>query len=332
MSEFKFTCPICGQNILCDTVLSGKQLTCPHCNNAIGVPTQFAGDAAFAAGTDAAPPLPDTVPVIAQKTSALAVASLVCSLLSLVTCVGWLPGIICGHLAKSRIRRNPALKGNGLASAGLAIGYLILLLEVASAGIWVMRFSAAVKQGIHNVQQDLATNNLVVTQNSTTVSNDNDGMETVQSATNSEAQTESTNSQWVADISQVSFPDHLASGKVHGMDFLVRTALFKNGDLRISSANGTSLEIIHGLGGSIEGKSFEIQASADDSSDPRVKMTWTEGGVVQSQTFSKGYGLKLQFGHAKNRMVAAKIYLCFPDDSKSCVAGSFQVRLPKPKQ
>jgi hypothetical protein len=331
MSEFKFTCPVCGQNILCDTVLGGKQLTCPHCNNTIGVPTQFAGDAEFAAGTDAAPPLPDIVPVTAQKTSALAITALVCSLSSLVTCVGWLPGIICGHLAKSRIRRNPALKGNGLATAGLVIGYLILLLEVASAGVWVMGFSAAVKQGYENVRQAMATNNVVVTQNSTTVSNDNEGMETVQSATNSEPQIESTNSEWVADISQVSFPDHPAIGKVHGMDFLVRATLFRNGDLRISSANGLSVAIIR-LGASIEGKSFEIQASADDNADPRVKMTWTEDGVVQSTTFSKGYSLKLQFGPVKNRTVAAKIYLCFPDDSKSWVAGSFQVRLPKPKQ
>ena len=331
MSEFKFTCPVCGQNILCDTVLGGKQLTCPHCNNAIGVPTAFAGDAEFAAGTDAAPPLPDTVPVIAQKTSALAVASLVCSLLSLVTCVGWFPGIICGHLAKSRIRRNPSLKGNGLATAGLAIGYLVLLIEVASAGVWVMRFSAAVKQGLHNVQQELATNNIVVTQSSTTISNDNEGMETVQSVTNSEPQVEVTNPEWVADISQVSFPNHLASGKVHGMDFLVRATLFRNGDLRINSANGLSVAIIR-LGASIEGKSFEIQSNDDNSTNPRVRMTWTESEVEQSQTFSKGYGLKLQFGPLKNRTMAGKIYLCFPDDLKSCVAGSFQVRLPKPKQ
>ena len=330
MSEFKFTCPICGQNILCDTALGGTQLICPHCNNTIGVPTQFAGDAAFAAGIDSAPPFPDTVPVTAQKTSALAVLSLVCSLSSLVTCVGWVPGIICGHLAKSRLRRNPALKGNGLATAGLAIGYLILLLEVASAGVWVMRLSAAVKQGIHDVQQDLATNHVIVTESSTTISNDNEGMEAVQSTTNGEPQMEATNSQWVADISQVSFPNHPARGKVHGMDFLVRATLFRNGDLRISSADGLSVAIIR-LGASIAAKSFEIQSSDDDSVNPRVRMNWTENEVAQSQTFNKGYGLKLLFGQAKNRTVSGKIYLCFPDDSKSYVAGSFQVRLPKPK-
>ena len=208
----------------------------------------------------------------------------------------------------------------------------VLVLEVGSAGVWVLRFSAAVKHGYENVRQKLATNNMIVTQNSTAVSNYNEGMETVQTVTNGEPQTKSTNSEWVADTSQVSFPNHLASGKVHGMDFLVRAALFRNGDLRISSANGLSVAIIH-LGASIEGKNYEIQSSDDNSSvNPHVRMTWSEGEVVQTKTFNKGCGLKLQFGQAKNRTVSAKIYLCFPDDSKSWVAGSFQVRLPKPKQ
>jgi Domain of unknown function (DUF4190) len=331
MSEFKFTCPVCGQNILCDTTLGGTQFICPHCSNVIGVPTQFAADAGVTMDADVSPPLPDTIPVVAQKTSALAIASLICSLLSLVTCIGWLPGIICGHLAKSRIRQNPLLKGNSLATTGLAIGYLILLLEVGSAAAFGLHYAGAIKQGYENVRQEMATNNLIVTQSSTTVSNDTEAMEIAQSVTNSEPQIESTNSEWVADISQVSFPDHLASGKLHGMDFLVRTALYKNGDLRISSANGTSVEIFHGLGASIAGKSFEIQSSADSSVNPHVKMTWTENGVGQSQTFNQGCGLKLQIGPLKNRTMAAKIYLCFPDDLKSCVAGTFKVRLPKAK-
>ena len=77
-----------------------------------------------------------------------------------------------------------------------------------------MRLSAAVKQGIHDVRQEMATNHVVVTQSSTTVSNDNEGVETIQSVTNSEPEIVATNSEWVADIQpRFSFPDHLASGK-----------------------------------------------------------------------------------------------------------------------
>lgn len=64
-----------------------------------------------------------------ERTSGLAIASLV---LSCVTVVfgpfGCIPGIICGHLARSDCRKNPALRGDGTALAGLIIGYLFVTL------------------------------------------------------------------------------------------------------------------------------------------------------------------------------------------------------------
>jgi hypothetical protein len=330
MSEFKFSCPVCGQNVLCDTALAGTQLACPHCDNTIGVPTGFAKPTDVSSGTVIPSPLSDDVVATAQKTSGLAIASLVCSLSSFITCIGWLPGIICGHLAKSRIRRNSSLKGNGLATAGLIIGYLIVMLEAGTAAVKIWRFSTAMKQGYENVRLDMETNNFIV--QSTNVSNDNQ-MEPANSgpvATNDQP-IESAESGWVADIGNVSFPDHPASGKIHGLDFTVKSALFRGGDLKLSSANGMSLEIIHGLGSSIAGQSYEIQSTDDNSGNPRVKLTWHEGDEVQSTTFNKGFGIKLKFAQVISRKIAAKIYVCLPDDSKSYVAGTFEVRVPKPQ-
>ena len=85
------------------------------------------------------------------------------------------------------------------------------------------------------------------------------------------------------------------------------------------------------LGASIEGHSYEIQPADGGNANPHVKMTWNEGGAIQTATFSKGYGMKLQFDQAINRTVSAKIYLCFPDDSKSCVAGIFEVIFYPPR-
>ena len=148
MSEFKFSCPACGQDILCDTTHVGTQIACPGCNATIAVPKETAGTADVSTRTGLPPALPGNLATTAQRTSGLAIASLVCSLSSLITCVGWLPGIICGHLAKSRIRRNPSLKGSGLATAGLIIGYLFLMLEVGTAAVRVWSFSAALKHGL----------------------------------------------------------------------------------------------------------------------------------------------------------------------------------------
>ena len=62
------------------------------------------------------------------KTSALSVWSLVLGILSIVGCFSIIlaiPGVICGHMALSRIKRSAgALGGKGLAIGGLVTGYI----------------------------------------------------------------------------------------------------------------------------------------------------------------------------------------------------------------
>jgi DNA-directed RNA polymerase subunit RPC12/RpoP len=348
MSEFKFSCSACGQKILCDTTHAGMQIACPSCKATITVPKETVGSAGVSPKTGIPPGSPGKTTTTAQRTSGLAVASLVCSLSSLVTCIGWLPGIICGHMAKSRIRRNPSLKGNGLATAGLTIGYLFLIVGAGSAVFYVWSLSAAVKHGFEKAKYDLGTNNIIITQTQPTiVSNDNQQTEPVEPeavvtnsrqpepvkpepvATNNQ-QMESVKSEWTSDIGKMSFPDHPVSGKLHGSDFTLRTATFRNGNFRLSSENGTSLDILR-LDESIEGQSYQIQPIYSDNTNPRIRITWNEGDVSQSSTFNKGYTMKLRFDQVINRTISGKIYLCLPDDSKSCVAGTFKVRLPKQK-
>jgi len=68
-------------------------------------------------------------PVPASRTEPLAIFSLVLSVLGLFCCALFtgIPGIICGHLALSKIEKNPRLEGHGLAVAGLVIGYFASL-------------------------------------------------------------------------------------------------------------------------------------------------------------------------------------------------------------
>jgi hypothetical protein len=91
-------------------------------------------------------------PLVPQrKNEQLAVLSLIFSLLGVCGfCCGLflasaVAGIVCGHIALSRIKANPELEGRNLAVAGLAIGY------VAIAGwlIWALLFGGlAVLNGI----------------------------------------------------------------------------------------------------------------------------------------------------------------------------------------
>jgi hypothetical protein len=63
----------------------------------------------------------------AQKTSGMAIASLVLSIAGLFCGVTALFGIICGHIALSQINRTGE-HGRGLAIAGLVIGYVCVVL------------------------------------------------------------------------------------------------------------------------------------------------------------------------------------------------------------
>ncbi len=58
-----------------------------------------------------------------KKISKLAVSSVVLSISSAFLGLTWIPGVICGHLARARIKSNPNLKGQWIALVGLITGY-----------------------------------------------------------------------------------------------------------------------------------------------------------------------------------------------------------------
>ena len=153
MSEFKFLCPECGQKILGDAAYSGTQIACPACRKTISVPAAPSAPAASPAPVGAAtrsgpPPAPPVLPPTSRpapaapaaarrqttpdRLSKLAVASLLCSV---IVPLGAIPGIICGHMAKARMRRDIFLVGAKMASAGLTISYCVLLALLVLAGI-----------------------------------------------------------------------------------------------------------------------------------------------------------------------------------------------------
>jgi predicted small integral membrane protein len=70
-----------------------------------------------------------------STTSTLAIVSLVFGILTwiLIPFIGAIVAIVCGHLARSEIRRAPAgiiVEGNGMAMAGLVLGYVHLAFAV----------------------------------------------------------------------------------------------------------------------------------------------------------------------------------------------------------
>ena len=80
---------------------------------------------------------------IARQTSALAVVSLVSGILgwTLMPLLGSFVAVVTGHLARSEIRRAQGqLEGDGMAVAGLVLGYLSLAVALLAMVALVVFF------------------------------------------------------------------------------------------------------------------------------------------------------------------------------------------------
>ena len=170
--------------IFCATrPLQGTQHICPHCNNTIGVPTGFAEPAGVPPQTDT--PSAWTGTQRNPRHSA--------DLPSGHRFVDLLPGIV-GHVyrmdsgnhlrASGQITNPPGFVAQRKWSGHGRPHHRLFDFGAGSGNrrISIWSFSNAVKQGMANVRQDLATNNNIITRTqSATVSNDNPQMEPVQS-------------------------------------------------------------------------------------------------------------------------------------------------------
>lgn len=322
--QIKFSCLSCGQHIECDVTETGRLMLCPSCGANLTVPHVMS--------ESPVPPVldpeetstgrPAPVRQVSPRTSGLAVASLVCSLLSPLVCFSCLAGIICGHLARRAIRRNPMLAGKGVATAGLIISYAALILLSAFAA-FIFNRAAHVKAEVESVQQQLLSTNRLEIPSAHSQS-------PVDSNETQQAQPIGTGTGWTLDVKDATIPSESVSGEIHGADFQLKRALFRNGNLRFVSSDGPEFLMIHSLGDSIENKSLEFQtASGNDA--PKIEIGWKDGDENKTETFQEGYAMELKVAAAKGRRISGRIYLSLPDDSKSYIAGTFTVVLPRPK-
>ncbi|MEJ3743223.1 DUF4190 domain-containing protein [Actinomycetes bacterium KLBMP 9797] len=78
-------------------------------------------------------------PVYAQPTNGMAIASLVCALAGIATCISAPIGAILGHVARKQIRERGE-GGDGLALAGIIVGWIITGLMVLIIAFYVVMF------------------------------------------------------------------------------------------------------------------------------------------------------------------------------------------------
>ena len=108
-------------------------MTDPNLPDQPGAPVPPASPPPAYGAPGAAPAYGETAPAYGQpagaKTNTLAIISLVASLIGLFSGIGFIAGIICGHISLSQIKKTGE-EGRGMAVAGLIIGYVGVLLSI----------------------------------------------------------------------------------------------------------------------------------------------------------------------------------------------------------
>jgi len=93
----------------------------------------------------------------------VAVASLVLGILGLILMgpLGSIPAVVCGHVAKSRIKKNPEmLMGDGMALAGLILGYVQIGFLVVMIPLVAAIAKPAFVKARETSQQNACINNM----------------------------------------------------------------------------------------------------------------------------------------------------------------------------
>jgi DNA-directed RNA polymerase subunit RPC12/RpoP len=141
---------------------------------------------------------------------------------------------------------------------------------------------------------------------------------------------------WILNLAGVMIPDSPAAGRIHGQNFLAERASFStNGVLTIRAGTrgpvefGLTVNFSGATAESLAGQSINVTTNASKAA--RLTLRWRDGVQALSDTFNNGYAMRLEFGMLAGNRLPGKIYLCTPDETKSYVAGSFNVDIRRPR-
>ena len=75
----------------------------------------------------------------------------------------------------------------------------------------------------------------------------------------------------------------------------------------------------------------EIEATRSNA--PRTILRWkNENGDPATKDFRHGYALKVEFGQVAGNHLPGRIFIAFPDDPRSYVAGTFNAEIRRPNK
>jgi hypothetical protein len=325
MAEFTFSCPGCGNGILCDLQWSGHQIACPSCQTPVLVP----------AGPPAATPAP-----AAQANAAAAAARarlaarsgtgkkstgkiITYCLIGLVAAGAFVYMMKRSAVADSKFaeKTTAVAKESGGGDLG-HIGELYSVLDATDPD--KMRHPKLSKAE----EADLKARQAQYKERAEAIQADHDkkAAEDARLAT----------ATWTMDIESAEIPNGRANGMLSGTNFVVNTARIDRAGyaqvlaLRQGEGTAANAEIFVYLSISpsevITNRTWTITKEMKGKGVPQIIKRWKTNPryALSQKSFMTGYAMKLEIGSPTNGTIPGKIILSLPDTEKSYVAGDFK--------
>jgi hypothetical protein len=126
---------------------------------------------------------------------------------------------------------------------------------------------------------------------------------------------------WTKGLKKMAVPDGPVAGTILGADFKADKVQLQNTGLHLQSGrDNIHIFLTFKPGKDVyEYKATDPKAGIRPAIHVHILSTQPPSVAVHQQ----GYDMRLEFGKEKDGKIPCKLYLCLPDDSKSCIAGTF---------
>ncbi len=312
------SCPHCGGLIPSTAPRQDDVVICPVCLKPVldktpplivpPPPQQQPAPGAFRT-----PPVAVTAPT---PTNGLAIASLALSAGSVIIPFACIPGIICGHIARGQIRRNPATGGKGIALAGVLVGYAMLAFTILAIGV-VIAFIAF--QQARN-PRDFRPG----------------GPPPMVRQVNPARQvTERGTIVTTGAPLKVDAVNNPVSGSIEGNPFQITSAKLsqQGGTLTLQQqppGHSFTIFLFPRNGESLAGRQWNLplNSTVDGGlTKPHVHWHWKEGDAGKGRAVSDGYEMQLQLGPQNGDEIPGRLTLRIPGEPGTEVKGDFSAML-----
>lgn len=142
---------------------------------------------------------------------------------------------------------------------------------------------------------------------------------------------------WTLRLKEAKMPATPASGSINGRGFRLERATIRQGHLDLRQGPkwppdvGVSVHLFAERTEDLAGRTVKIEATRTNA--PRTILRWkNEKGDPVTEDFRKGYALNVEFGQVTNNRLAGRIFIAFPDQPKSYVAGTFNAEIRRPSK